>query len=69
MNGIVVNNIMYVDLCIEKLYEYKYSQANPSGGESPNGSTEGYSDDDMEGDVSEMEEKQAETSVNKPPTK
>lgn len=47
-NGIVVNNIMYVDLCIEKLYEYTYSQANPSGGESPNGSAEGYSDDDME---------------------
>lgn len=68
-NGIVVNNVMYVDLCIEKLYEYTYSQPNQSGGESPAGSTVGYSDDDMEGDVSEIEEKQAETSVNKPVTK
>lgn len=68
-NGIVVNNVMYVDLCIEKLYEYTYSQPNQSGGESPAGSIVGYSDDDMEGDVYEIEEKQAETSVNKPVTK
>lgn len=64
-NGIVVNNIMYVDLCIEALYAYTFEQPVISDGDG----ISTYQGTENETEEGADDEKQPANPVNKPVTK